>query len=137
MAIGYSGSPTRGYEVEKCIESIGGSLDVPRRQDVALVGAGKLGRSIIAHFSGRRPKLAIVSAFDNDPAKAGGRVEGCRCSTDIMESTVRDLGIQIAIVGGPAGRCGAASHSTPSCARACAASVRSPPPRCRCPRAFR
>ena len=102
MAIGYSGSPTRGYEVEKCIESIGGFLDGPRRQDVALVGAGKLGRSIIAHFSGRRPKLAIVAAFDNDPAKAGGRVEGCRCfPTDIMESTVRDLGIQIAILATP------------------------------------
>jgi redox-sensing transcriptional repressor len=102
MAIGYSGSPTRGYEVEKCIESIGGFLDGPRRQDVALVGAGKLGRSIIAHFSGRRPKLAIVAAFDDDPAKAGGRVEGCRCfPTDIMESTVRDLGIQIAILATP------------------------------------
>jgi len=102
MAIGYSGSPTRGYEVEKCIESIGGFLDGPRRQDVALVGAGKLGRSIIAHFAGRRPKLAIVAAFDVDPAKVGERIEGCRCfATDIMESTVRDLGIQIAILTTP------------------------------------
>ena len=102
MAIGYSGSPTRGYEVDKCIDSIGGFLDGPSRQDVALVGAGKLGRSIIAHFSGRRPKLAIVAAFDDDPAKVGGRIEGCRCfATDIMESTVRDLGIQIAILATP------------------------------------
>ncbi len=102
MAIGYSGSPTRGYEVGKCIESIGGFLDGPRRQDVALVGAGKLGRSILAHFTGRRPKLAIVAAFDDDPAKAGERIEGCRCfPVDIMESTVRDLGIQIAIVTTP------------------------------------
>jgi len=102
MAIGYSGSPTRGYEVAKCIESIGGFLDGPRRQDVALVGAGKLGRSILAHFAGRRPKLAIVAAFDDDPAKAGERIEGCRCfSVDILESTVRDLGIQIAIVTTP------------------------------------
>ena len=102
MAIGYSGSPTRGYEVDKCIDSIGGFLDGPSRQDVALVGAGKLGRSIIAHFSGRRPKLAIVAAFDDDPAKVGGRIEGCRCfGTDIMESTVRDLGIQIAILATP------------------------------------
>jgi redox-sensing transcriptional repressor len=102
MAIGYSGSPTRGYEVGKCIDSIGGFLDGPRRQDVALVGAGKLGRSIISHFSGRRPKLAIVAAFDDDPAKVEGRIDGCRCfPVDIMESTVRDLGIQIAIVATP------------------------------------
>jgi len=102
MAIGYSGSPTRGYEVGKCIESIGGFLDGPRRQDVALVGAGKLGRSIIAHFSGRRPKLAIVAAFDNDPAKVDTRVGGCRCfAMEILEPTVRDLGIQIAILTTP------------------------------------
>jgi len=71
MSIGYSGSPTRGYEVGKCIDSIGGFLDGPRRQDVALVGAGKLGRSIISHFSGRRPKLAIVAAFDDDRPRRG------------------------------------------------------------------
>ena len=53
MAIGYSGSPTRGYEVGKCIESIGGFLDGPRRQDVALVGAGKLGP--LHHRPFRRP----------------------------------------------------------------------------------
>ena len=104
MAIGYSGSPTRGYEVGKCIDSIGGFLDGPRRQDVALVGAGKLGRSIIAHFAGRRPKLAIVAAFDDDPARVEGRIDGCRCfAVEIMESTVRDLGIQIAIITTPPG----------------------------------
>ena len=102
MSIGYSGSPTHGYEVDKCIESIGGFLDGPIRQDVALVGVGKLGRSIIAHSAGRRPKLAIVAAFDNDPAKVDGRVDGCRCfPAAIMESTVRDLGVQIAVVATP------------------------------------
>jgi len=121
MAIGYSGSPTRGYEVDKCIESIGGFLDGPRRQDVALVGAGKLGRSIIAHFAGRRPKLAIVAAFDVDPAKVAGRIDGCRCfAVEIMESTVRDLGIEIAIVTTPPA---AAQEITDTLVRAgCAAS---------------
>jgi len=104
MAIGYSGSPTRGYEVDKCIESIGSLLDGPRRQDVALVGMGKLGRSIVAHFAGRRPKLKIVVAFDVNPAKVGIGIDGCRClSVDVMEDTVRDLGIQIAIIATPPG----------------------------------
>ncbi len=112
MAIGYSGSPTRGYEVEKCIESIGKFLDGPRRQDVALVGVGKLGRSILAHFSGRRPKLKIVAVFDDDPAKIGTVVEGCRCfATDIMESTVRDLGIEIAILATPPSAAQAAAET--------------------------
>jgi len=104
MAIGYSGSPTRGYEVDKCIESISSFLDGPRRQDVALVGMGKLGRSIVAHFAGRRPKLKIVVAFDVNPAKVGIGIDGCRClSADVMEETVRDLGIQIAIIATPPG----------------------------------
>jgi hypothetical protein len=43
-----------------------------------------------------------VAAFDDDPAKIEGRIDGCRCfPVDIMESTVRDLGIQIAIVTTP------------------------------------
>jgi redox-sensing transcriptional repressor len=103
MAIGYSGSPTRGYEVEQCIDSIGKFLDGPRRQDVALVGVGKLGASILAHFAGRRPKLAIVAAFDDDPAKIGQTIEGCRVfAAGALEQTIRDLGISIVILAVPA-----------------------------------
>jgi redox-sensing transcriptional repressor len=102
MAIGYSGSPTRGYEVEQCIDSIGKFLDGPRRQDVALIGVGKLGASILAHFAGRRPKLAIVAAFDDDPAKIGQTIEGCRVfAADAMEQTIRDLVISIAVLAVP------------------------------------
>ena len=34
---------------------------------------------VLAHFAGRRPKLAIVACFDNDAAKVGTSIEGCRC----------------------------------------------------------
>ena len=102
MAIGYSGSPTRGYEVEQCIESIGAFLDAPEKQEVALVGVGKLGRSVLAHFAGRRPKLAIVACFDNDVTKVGTSIEGCRCHhVDELERVIAERGIAIAILAVP------------------------------------
>jgi len=104
MAIGYSGSPTRGYEIEQCIESIGAFLDAPERQSVALVGVGRLGRSVLAHFSGRRPKLAIVACFDDDASKVGTSIEGCRCHhVDDLERVVTKRKIEIAIIAVPAG----------------------------------
>jgi redox-sensing transcriptional repressor len=103
MAIGYSGSPTRGYEIEQCIESIGTFLDAPDRQSVALVGVGKLGRSVLAHFAGRRPKLAIVACFDDDLTKVGTSIEGCRCHhVDDLESVIGKRAIEIAIIAVPA-----------------------------------
>jgi redox-sensing transcriptional repressor len=102
MAIGYTGSPTRGYETDQCIEAVVNFLDGPSRQEVALVGAGKLGRSVVAHFAGRRPMLSIVAAFDNDIAKVGLTIDGCRCyHVDDMERVVRRKAIQIAIVATP------------------------------------
>jgi len=99
MAVGYSGSPTRGYDVRALVESIGESLDAPEGQGVALVGIGNLGRAIMAYFTGRRPKLSIVAAFDSDPAKINRVIHGCRCYSMIeLPEVVRDLAIRIAII---------------------------------------
>jgi redox-sensing transcriptional repressor len=79
MAVGYTGSPTRGYSVRELSDSIGHFLDHPDGQKVALVGIGNLGRALLAYFSNRRPKLAIVAAFDSDPVKVNRVIHGCRC----------------------------------------------------------
>jgi redox-sensing transcriptional repressor len=103
MAIGYSGSPNRGYEVEKCLESIGAFLDAPTRQDVVLVGVGNLGRAVLAFFSGRRPTTAIVAAFDIDPKKIDTTIVGTRCfDISRIEEIIADLGAQVAIIAVPA-----------------------------------
>ena len=79
MAVGYSGSPTKGYNVLEPTESIGKFLDSPEGEGVAIVGVGNLGRAILAYFGGRRPKLVIKAAFDNDPQKVNRVILGCRC----------------------------------------------------------
>ncbi len=104
MAVGYSGSPTRGYDVRALSDSIGDFLDTPEGQGVALVGIGNLGRAIMAYFTGRRPRLSIIAAFDTDPAKVSRVVLGCRCYAFAeLTEVVRRHGIHLAIVTVPSG----------------------------------
>jgi redox-sensing transcriptional repressor len=99
MEIGYSGSPNKGYDVAACIASISHFLDGPVRQEVVLVGAGNLGHAVLSHFAAKSPSVAIVAAFDCDPALDDTLVHGVRCfDVARMEDLVRDLDIEIAVV---------------------------------------
>jgi len=103
MAIGYSGSPNKGYRVEDLVASIGEFLDNPAGEQVCLVGVGNLGRAILSFFSGRRPKLGIVAAFDVAFNKVNRTVHGCRCypMEDLVTVTRRE-NIRVAIITTPA-----------------------------------
>ena len=102
MVIGYSGSPNRGYQVKTCLAAIEALLDGSTRQDVALVGVGRLGRSLLAHFSGRRPLLRISAGFDTDKSLIGTSIDGCPIfGLDVMEQVVAQKGIRIAILAVP------------------------------------
>jgi redox-sensing transcriptional repressor len=103
MSVGYSGSPTRGYDVRELAESIGNFLDAPKGQGVALIGVGNLGRAIMAYFAGRRPKLAIVAAFDKDTYKVNRVIHGCRCyAIEDLTPIIEQFGIKVAIIAVPA-----------------------------------
>jgi len=103
MAVGSVGSPKRGYNVRELIDRIGEFLDAPEGEGVALVGAGNLGRAIMAYFSGRRPKLSIVAAFDTDPSKVNRVIHGCRSyPVEEMEEVVRRDGLRVGIITVPA-----------------------------------
>jgi redox-sensing transcriptional repressor len=104
MILGFSGSPTKGYEVAKLVAAIGEFLDAGKSQEVALVGVGNLGRAILSYFVGRRPNLSITVAFDNDPAKVDRVIHGCRCHRmEELGSLVAARGTNTAIVAVPAG----------------------------------
>ena len=103
MAIGYSGSPNRGYQVADLLDSIRQFLDSPNGQRAALVGVGNLGRALLSYFTGRRPNLSIVAAFDSDPEKVGRVIHGCRCHPlDELEKIAREMDIRIGIITVPA-----------------------------------
>jgi redox-sensing transcriptional repressor len=102
MVIGYSGSPNRGYHLDTCLASIEHLLDGTTRQDVALVGLGRLGHSVLAHFAGRRPLLRIAAGFDTNPTLIGTSVEGCPVhSMADLERVVKQKGIRVAILAVP------------------------------------
>lgn len=99
MVIGYTGSTRKGYEVEKLVESIGSLLDAPESQNVALVGVGNLGNAVIAYFSGRRPNLRIVAAFDKEPSKTNRIIHECRCyPVDMLMEVIKKQDIRAAII---------------------------------------
>lgn len=103
MAIGYSGTTKRGYEVPELVDSLGQFLDAANGQAAALVGVGNLGRAILAYFAGRRPHLSIVAAFDNDPYKVNRVIHGCHCyGLDDITRVVREQDIRVAVLTVPA-----------------------------------
>ena len=103
MAVGYTGSPTRGYDITDLTRAIGNYLDAAQGQSVALVGVGNLGKAILSYFVGRRPRLSIEAAFDTDPAKVNRVIHGCRCyPLDDLERVVQSMGIEIGVLTVPA-----------------------------------
>ena len=103
MAVGYNGTPIRGYCIAELMNCIDGLLDAAQGQNAAIVGLGNLGRAITVYSAGRWPKLSIVAAFDQDPAKVGEVINGCTCypATDIPR-IVAERDIRVAIITVPA-----------------------------------
>ncbi|MBW6498553.1 MAG: redox-sensing transcriptional repressor Rex [Bacteroidales bacterium] len=79
MLIGYSGSQSKGYVIKDLINLIGKIIDSETGQRIAIVGMGNLGRAITSYFLGKREKLAIVAAFDNDTQKTDRIIAGVPC----------------------------------------------------------
>ena len=103
MAIAYSGTPNRGYDVKKLVEELGKTLDDPAGTRIALVGIGNLGRALISFFSERRSRLAVRVGFDIDPEKVNRVLFGCRChAMDKMAEVIRAEQIRTAILTVPA-----------------------------------
>ena len=103
MAIGYSGSPNKGYRVDELVASIGEFLDNPAGENACLIGVGNLGRAILSYFTGRRPKLAIVAAFDIAENKVNRTIHGCRCyPLNDLAAVAKRENIHVAIITTPA-----------------------------------
>lgn len=77
MAIGYTGSPSKGYSVDALEESIGLFLGSDRVRKIALVGMGNLGRALTTYFTSRVPRFRMAAAFDTDQRKTGRMIAGC------------------------------------------------------------
>ena len=102
MALGCMGSSSRGYLAAELRQAIGEYMDDPDGMNIALVGAGELGRSILSYFAGRHKKLRIVAAFDIDPWLTGRKLRGCESfSAEKMAEVIAEKNIRLAIIAVP------------------------------------
>lgn len=60
-----AGRPKTGYKVDELIASLEEFLNVDKRGNVVIVGAGKLGRALLEYEGFKDYGLDIVAAFDN------------------------------------------------------------------------
>lgn len=99
MLIGYSGSQSKGYLIKDLITLIGKIIDSDTGQRIAVMGMGNLGRAITSYFTGKREKLSIVAAFDNDPQKYDRIITGVPCyHTNKLKEIILKENISIAVL---------------------------------------
>jgi redox-sensing transcriptional repressor len=99
MFIGYTSVQRKGYDIKEMTDVIGSILDSEAGLNVAIVGIGNLGRAITSYFSGKRSKLNIVAAFDNDPEKTDRIISGVPCyHISRISEVVNEKGITIGII---------------------------------------
>src|SRR5436190_2966498 len=68
---GQFGHPGIGYRVEDLISQVKRILGTDKTWNVLLVGAGNLGRALLAYKGFEQKGFRIVAIFDADPAKVG------------------------------------------------------------------
>jgi len=112
MEAGFSGSPSRGYEVDQLLGRIDRILDAPDGMKAVLVGVGNIGRALLSFLAGRGLKIQIVAAFDNDLPKIDRVISGCRVfDMQTLPERVRELGAYLGIIAVPGPQAQAAADA--------------------------
>lgn len=100
---GQFGHPGIGYRVAELTGRLRQILRADRTWNAAVVGAGNIGRALMAYDRFRRKGFEIVAAFDNDPAVIGRTVGGHAVrSLGELPRVVAELDVKIGIVTVPA-----------------------------------
>jgi redox-sensing transcriptional repressor len=100
---GRFGKQGRGYSISHLLERLRVILGLDQTWNVAVVGVGRLGRSIISYPGFEPEGFRVVCAFDSDPAVVG-QVAGGLTVHDFASyaETAEREGVKIAIVAVPA-----------------------------------
>lgn len=97
------GKPRRGYSVEELKKAIEEKLTCGNLKRAAVLGAGGLGRALLAYGGFSRYGIEVVAAYDTDPLKAGAEIAG---KPVIAESAMREslerLGVSLIMLCVPA-----------------------------------
>jgi len=103
---GEFGKQGTGYDITFLHQQLSEILKVDRMWNVALVGAGNLGKAVADYpgFAGKGFNITVI--FDNDPTKIG-QVMGVNNvkvqPVEELAATIRERGIVVGIIATPAG----------------------------------
>ena len=99
MLIGYTGTIRMGYNIQELIDLIGSIIDSEEVINVCAVGMGRLGKSIVNYFNGKRTRLSMSACFDNDRLKIGTDFKGIEIyDVKDLKKIVKDRDILLKIV---------------------------------------
>ncbi len=97
------GKQGTGYAIAYLQEQLKKILQLDREWQVALIGAGDLGRALARYGGFAHRGFRITRIFDNDPAKIGSYVGNIKVlSTRVMKEEIERSGIQVVMVAVPA-----------------------------------
>lgn len=100
---GQFGHPGIGYRVEDLIVQVRRILGTDKTRHVLLVGAGNLGRALMAYRGFDAKGFRLVAVFDDDPAKIGARLGRFTIQPlSELAATVPRLDIRLGIIAVPA-----------------------------------
>lgn len=91
------------YDVNVLIDLLNGFLECENVSDAVIIGAGQLGRTLLAYDGFGAYGLNIVAAFDISPSVIGTQVNGKRIfSVEKMKNLCERMNIHIGIITVPA-----------------------------------
>jgi len=95
------GTPGVGYNVEKLTKQIKKILKLNVVHNAVLVGAGNLGKAILAYSGFKIYGFNIIAVFDNDPKKIGQKIENINIEDVAKLSVIKRQKINLGIVAVP------------------------------------
>ena len=100
--IGHAGQPGVGYAIDDLIGAVREAIGVHRAWRAAIVGAGNVGRALVAYRRFQEEGFVIAAVFDQSPTVVGRQVAGMLVQAmEAMPRAVRDGAIDIGIIAVP------------------------------------
>ena len=100
---GEFGKQGKGYAIDYLVTQLRGILHVDRLWDIAVIGAGNLGRAIAHYQSFLQHGFRIAMIFDNDPERIGTTIQDLVVQdTQDLIPLLREADIRIAMLTVPA-----------------------------------
>lgn len=100
---GQFGYPGVGYKIQELIENLRRILGTDRKWNAVVVGAGNIGRAVMAYQRFRQKGFEVVAVFDNDCSIVGQVISGhhVRPMSD-LSTLVGERDVKIGILAVPA-----------------------------------